>query len=461
MTQRQRLWAAIPWAFLILGLSTSLVLVWSVPPFQAPDELTHMARADIIASGPSGLGETVQDGRRVLVGQAHVALQDASRPFQRLQAQPAEKVRWADIAYATSVGLDARRTAIFPGQALNPLLYAPISAAVAWGRHFGWDVLDTLYLARTLNAVVSLAIGFLALRLAAGARLPLFAFLMLPMSLDLMGSAVQDGPVIAVTALAVALLSRGMGEGRPLSGREVAAAAICLILVGMAKPPHVAFAVLLWLAPAERPRRKRLWALAALAIPLAWNAWVSATGWLPTSRPGAVMSTAGQAAFLLRHPESVWDVAQHTFAAAGKFYVQQFVGVLGWLDTPLTWTFYAAAYVMLALALLTPAAVGARGWAALRLAVAPLVVLVSGAVFGSLYLGWSPVGGPMVDGVQGRYFLPIALLLPLAFEGPRPLLGGPRAAEGLSVLLTAAVILFPLISLSCVEWAVIDRYYLQ
>ena len=35
-------------------------------------------------------------------------------------------------------------------------------------------------------------------------------------------------------------------------------------------------------------------------------------------------------------------------------------------------------------------------------------------IFTSLYIQWTAVGAPVIDGVQGRYFLPILLLVPIA-----------------------------------------------
>ena len=33
-----------------------------------------------------------------------------------------------------------------------------------------------------------------------------------------------------------------------------------------------------------------------------------------------------------------------------------------------------------------------------------------------MYIQWTKVGENIIDGVQGRYFLPLALLIPLAFS---------------------------------------------
>ena len=62
---------------------------------------------------------------------------------------------------------------------------------------------------------------------------------------------------------------------------------------------------------------------------------------------------------------------------------------------------------------------------ATRLGVLVLLVGVTGAMFGAQYLSWTPVGGGVVEGMQGRYLLP---LLPLLILVVPPMPGIGRAA---------------------------------
>lgn len=92
---------------------------------------------------------------------------------------------------------------------------------------------------------------------------------------------------------------------------------------------------------------------------------------------------------------------------------------------------------------------GGAGWI-----VAAMLASIGG-IFGLHYLTWTPVGGPVVQGVQGRYFLPLAMLLSAA----APMLGTARLA--LRRILVAAVAIFPAYSLGTALLAVIARYYLS
>ena len=72
-------------------------------------------------------------------------------------------------------------------------------------------------------------------------------------------------------------------------------------------------------------------------------------------------------------------------------------------------------------------------------------------IFLSEYLSWTSVGAAFVDGVQGRYFLPIALLLPLFLpEAP------PSKSTGLLLPLAA----FPAFSIVIMVHSILLRYYI-
>ena len=59
-----------------------------------------------------------------------------------------------------------------------------------------------------------------------------------------------------------------------------------------------------------------------------------------------------------------------------------------------------------------------RDWRWVRAASLLAAVAAFGAVHGALYLTWTPIGAEFVQGVQGRYFLPLTF----GFLNP-PMLG--------------------------------------
>jgi uncharacterized membrane protein len=99
-----------------------------------------------------------------------------------------------------------------------------------------------------------------------------------------------------------------------------------------------------------------------------------------------------------------------TLRSQGRFYAVSFVGVLGWLDTPLGSSVAAVhglVLLLLAVAEANPAvALSVRTRAAILAIIAASVLVV----VTWLYAHWTPVGRPIIEGVQGRYFIPVAPL---------------------------------------------------
>jgi hypothetical protein len=104
------------------------------------------------------------------------------------------------------------------------------------------------------------------------------------------------------------------------------------------------------------------------------------------------------------------DVGEHAWV-----YTHQMIGVLGWLTIPLPRTLVVA---IIALLVVVAATAGPRLTRAQR--IAALVIAIASIVTVELseYISWTAVGANVVEGVQGRYFLPILPLLLIGMSRP-------------------------------------------
>ena len=188
------------------------------------------------------------------------------------------------------------------------------------------------------------------------------------------------------------------------------------------------------------PRRAALGAaaLAAAALPSLWWAGVAAAADVPPLFPGADL--AGQLRHALANPEGFLAAAAGTVAALWRPWLEGLVGYLGHFDveipaaaTALGLT-AAAASATLEPIPLRPAA---RLWLPAAFAATALAVLAMA------YLGWTPVGSRVIQGVQGRYFLPLVpfalAALPAAPAPVRRALAGAVVASLAVVLAVSAL----------------------
>ena len=468
LTQSQELrgvstarWMAV--AFVLYGLTAIAFLAINVPPFQAPDEHHHFMRAAQIADGTlvgTRSSEIAADGSAHVIagGAVDPAIENAFAAFDSLRFDPESRARLADWAPDIQWS-DKRVFERFPNTALYPpFFYLPSALGILIGRTAQLSVVQTLALSRILNGVIAVAVGATAIIIARGAAAWIFTILALPMSLSLIASASQDAMLLACSALAGALTVSALRQPGAWNGKFFALLTGMVGLVAMARPPYLALAMLP-LGMTKVALRWRILAAVLVTICVAtWSLIVLDNTWTDFFSKAWKSDPAAQLARLHDDPFFIAHVATATLYQNWRDYLYMFVGVLGWLDTRLPLAYYRAADVMLGVAAIAAmlGTTGNRLTPGSLLAVAAGLLLAISGMFAINYLIGTAPGGDIVVGIQGRYFLPLAL----AGAALLPALGNTPAAR-LHMPLTALVAAFPLISLAVVMHTIVLRYYLE
>jgi uncharacterized membrane protein len=371
----------------------------------------------------------------------------------RAMYAPAAALHWDGM----QVDINFANTAIYP-----PMFYLPTVFAIWAGKVAGLSVLNTLYLARICTAVVSLLLAAGGI-LAAGVAAPwIFAIVTLPMSLSLMADMSQDGVMIGCSALLAGLVAGARQGGAPATHGRAWLCCLLATLIAVARPPYVPLALLPALLPGLRLRLCAMMAGCTVLATLLWDLLAAAVA-LTKTRTDIPIDPAAQLHWIMIHPGGMVMVALHTVQAVTGTLAAQFVGILGWMDAPLPPAYTAAAQGMLLLTLLvtltgrsaSPIPL-ARAWidaGCVVLGIAVSTVLL----FAVQYLTWNVVGAALVDGVQGRYFLPLALALGAVLPG---LLPGLFRFTRVRIALLAVISAVPALGLTVAMRVVVHRYYL-
>ena len=127
-------------------------------------------------------------------------------------------------------------------------------------------------------------------------------------------------------------------------------------------------------------------------------------------RPPGSANPAAQLAALMANPASIFAIIGNTIYLSTGTYAWEFIGRLAWNDIPLPPFYLALAGISLAVCTLASMA----GPAVARRHVLIGSMLATVGIFCLLFLDWTPPGSDHVEGVTGRYFIPIALFIGLA-----------------------------------------------
>ncbi len=430
--------------YVVLAAVFVLLLAVLMPPIQGPDEGAHFVRADQISRG-SLISRRLDPGASG--GVIDLGIMEAIHRFYPIVVEPAARARpamYSPIAWGDAGQWSFPNTAVYP-----PIFYLPAAGAIFLGKQFGADVLHTDIGARIAQGIASVAIAGAALSLAGPAALWLFALLLLPSSAALMGSLTQDGPMLASAALAAAyLLQLGLPREPKIHRRHLLVASVIIALMGMSRPPYAAMGLLM-LAPSNVPLRTRLiFGAGAWLASLAWWVLCAVHIFVSVDQSHAA-DAAAQLHLLLTHPGRIPALIGASLQAG---FVQDYAGFFITTFAPPGW-FNAVAWVVLAYAAIATIVCGsvAKGRAVALTGMAASAA--TAGIFLLQYLTWTPVGAATVYGVLGRYFLPVAALLPLA------MIARPDSRWRIPGIALVPLFGFPVVSIVTTLRHLVFRYY--
>ena len=369
--------------FVVVAAVFGVAYVFITPLLDAPDESAHYWRTDALAHGAVLPKAVYQHGYTALPGGARELVTIGGMP--RLERQRP----------ALAVSYIAERVVIRYPLTYSPLPYAPAAIGCAAGDALRLRPLFTFYLGRLCNLAAAIALVGLAIRIRPDAQWIFCACALMPMTLFLFASFSPDAVTIGTAFVAAALALAG--------SPWVIAAAIALALC---KPAYV-FVPLLALA--VRGRRVPIVA-AVIASAFVGASFVKTTAFM---RPGT--DAHQQIAFVMHHPFIAAAAIAGDLVRRAPLYLDEMIGRLGWLTVALPMAVIAG----MAALLVAVAWFAGPGITRLQRLLAALIALASVGVVGlSQYIVWTPVGAGTLDGVQGRYFIPILPLILIAVSRP-------------------------------------------
>ncbi|MET7769130.1 DUF2142 domain-containing protein [Nocardia sp. NPDC005366] len=418
-------------AFTVLAGIFGALFTVVTPPFWGHDEITQFGRAYQVAHG-GALPQRIHDARGVAYGGdvpvsvtelMGYALRDyTTNPEEPdpMIADPAVYDRLKDAAVS-----EAAEPVWFTNTAAySPVPYLPAAAGIriaeAMGLHVGGLVLTT----RLAGLLAYLAVVGFALWTLRAHRVQWLAFTVavLPIAVFQAGTVTADTLTNALAILVSALLVKSLFLGERLRGVETAALLTATVLLPVSKPTYVLLAMLVVVVPANRfgftGLRRWIPLAFAGAGALAFAVWMKIAA--PTGEGMGLMRPQHQwnsvrpgdqlSGILSDLPQFVSTFGDSIIYRDQRWF-SQFFGELGfaYIDVP--------AISMLACLLAFAVSVGIAErmntiTATFRrtLLVALTVAASVAMIYVTLYMSFTPVGYYIIDGVQGRYFVPLAIV---------------------------------------------------
>ncbi|MEN9456146.1 MAG: hypothetical protein RL210_1665 [Pseudomonadota bacterium] len=391
-----------------------LVAIYT-PPFAMPDEGAHFLRATEVSKlhlsnhkGDVGVEIPCADYLVAAKQYAPIAY------FQPVDGRSDVNQPSCQVKTVNSAGM------------YSPLPYLASAIGLSITNSAGWSVENRLKAARLLNALATSVICLLVLLPLHRWRALLSLIALLPMTIWLRSSISADALTIT---FCVAFLGYTIGlaeQQQAIGRRQILILCSLAMLLGSMKPAYglLGFSALVLYPGARTSSGKIKWV--ALLAPGASALFVSIF-WARIADPNLIYLGNGanpveQLAFILRHPlRYVQIIGATLWQELGNL---TYNGIIPSLAAARQFSvhFGVANCTLLLLAGLALTASSENPLLPRQRQILVLTALFClAAMVSPLYLTYTPVGHERILGLQGRYFLPLALcvLFPLAFQRPR------------------------------------------
>ena len=438
---------------LILGILFSLVM----PVRTTPDEPLHLAQAYAVSDYMMGTDVVIAGGV-------------AERADDYTYYNRTNRYNWNDYkAYWKTIDDPiVNDELVNAGQRkidnLYPYFVAGIGITIGRVLHLGPFL--TLNLGRLFNLILFVAIASFSIKLIPVGKELLFVILMLPMTVQQSMSYSYDVMVISFAIFETALfLWLDYSENIPLK-RMISAIVLMFILAAFIFPIKGHAYFLLFLLPVyslihacEEKKKDRIWKISMSVILLLVVIAIVAWAFIAT-HPGVMPSELGyvdwaqkdgyKVQYLLHHPVTFIRLIGATLTYQfGAYFVSTVIGVsLGFMDIPIPDIMVYAFLALLILAALRSGDNEVRLTHRNKVFFAGINILTVLAICVGMLLTWTPTDQFYINGIQGRYFLPIIFMLLILLDNDylkvasRIKKSVPYVAVGLDVLVPVFILGF-------------------
>lgn len=292
---------------------------------------------------------------------------------------------------------------------------------IALGRILGLNHVIVFYLGRLFNMLFGATLVVLAVRTTPIGKNVMMIIALFPMTIQLIGSYSYDSGTIGLAFLCTALaLKIAFGE-KSLSVKTLTAFFVVTALMAPCKPVYLVLAYIALFVPCGCfSSRKNVWVF-RIAIAVVPVIAVALTRLGDVSGVVSDSSSNGVSYFSMStffsDPSGSFMMLVNTVEALGSFWLQNISGdSLGWFQENTSFPDYVSYFLLFVLFLGSIRSYddGVEVPIVVRCGFVVLFFIGASGVVLSMWLSWTTATEVIIQGVQGRYFIPLLPMLMLA-----------------------------------------------
>lgn len=418
--------------FLLNMLSWGMVYMLTFIPYTAPDEIAHVAGANMRANRIMGITETDE------MGQAYVRAEDETPPYDR---KPDREVIANYYANFADKNIDDSKYVSYTGRIMPDtyfMAYLPQAIGIVVARILHMNNSWLLMIGRLFSLFSYTAIVYLAIRITPRGKWIFYWISQLPIAIELAASYSYDSMSNAWVYLFVAMVLYYALEKTSISLKDQLAILFICLLGMPIKAIYLPLVLLLAVVPKEKFKRGRMEqvifvciGIATTVLSVVWINVFSANAFLSSGtqiEEAAVTYTESAISLqqrvegyyyvipdFIRNLELCFRVTFHTLIENADDYLARMIGSrLGtyeyWLPNYVVYGFFII-LVLIFVLFKEETIVNKR-----QKQVMWIGALISAVMLEAIFILMSPRQEFVIIGIQGRYFLPMVLVALLSIS---------------------------------------------
>ena len=421
--------------YLVIASVTGLLVIYLMPPSTAPDENAHFPNILRIGGG-SFFGDVLQDNGEKLAGD-YITVDEINylNTYSGIyNGTTAQRQNYADVYNMSFLPTNNQQKQFFSSvhASINPASYIIPSASVFVAKKI-FNVTNPYNLmiwGKIANLLLSVIFIRLAILKTPILKKSMFLLALFPMTIQQCASLSYDAPAITGAFL---LFAYGMkcalaSDDYRINREDVAAICLSCALIFCSKIAYCPLVLILLAISIKKFGSIKKYIICIGTVILIGIVFYA----LPSGINNAILSGSGnlvvpfisdQRAYLLSHISSAPAIIVNTVGIFFNFWKNSIFAQLGWLDTLFPEPFIDISLVLFCfVAAYEICSFGKINWKLRVLSILGPIVFLICTIF-VMYISWTPmdtnsIGGDYATGIQGRYFIPVLLFIPLAFANP-------------------------------------------
>lgn len=433
---------------MVIG-SLGFVYMMVVPMYTVPDETGHYARSYEISSGQLVTGHDENGGG------VSVLPEGLMLSFYENKLAPIQNGMYAKEAYfiENRINTDVMINYSNPNQCLySPFTYIPQAIGIILGRLVTDRSIIIFYIGRFVNFVIGLILLYYSMKWNLDYRNIIFLIAILPMFLHEMISYAADSTINVLVIFFVSYIYKLNRSEGAIKARECVAVFFLAVIIAMCKVVYFPIVLyVLCLNNDKFPKKKDAigfkltTVITSMALFIGWLR--IAMTYLQIPRDG--VNTPEQIQYVLTHMfEFVLTVANTTFGGLYTWIMQMGGYALGYFIVSIdNWIIlFMLGFLVFHMVCYTDYTCTGYVDKRKRLITACIIIAVVALTYASLYVQWTPLKQKSIDGIQGRYFIPLLLPTALLIKRHRIEISSTRLYQ----LETVAVMVMQIMCICCI-----------